>query len=544
MIPPQTQQVLDFLGDPASYSHHPATVTLHQTHASWVFVASPYVYKIKKPVDFGFMDFTTLEKRKANCEREVTLNRRLTEDIYLGVEAILLHDGKIQFGQEGKEEGEVIEWAVKMREMDASDFLSHRIREKPRKKRFQPSDLDRVIARLVDFYRRQPPLDSAKSQAAAAHLRADIASNFSESRRVIPDCSLPDLVDRIDVIEAYTRAFETTHKSILTKRITSGAFRDCHGDLHLEHIHLTPEQVNIYDCTEFNSAFREIDVACDIAFLAMDLDRHGRQEESRRLIHRVAEELADPDLPRLVNYYKCYRACVRAKVAMLRAAEEGMDEKTRESIVIVEVSPYLSLALHYALTGFTPIAFVFMGRVGSGKSTLAYEFLGVTNLPTFSSDFLRKRRAGVKLTARGTLEQRNDLYSNEMTSQVYNELTSQALKWLQRGRCCIIDATFSSRSRRDDFKAALNAKGFEICWIEATASSETIRARLKSRETESDVISDAREEDQPFLDSLYEPPTEIPPASRITQLTDRDAKATVMDLLKEISRRYSESSAP
>jgi aminoglycoside phosphotransferase family enzyme/predicted kinase len=535
MIPPQTQQVLDFLGDPASYSHHPATVTLHQTHASWVFVASPYVYKIKKPVDFGFMDFTTLEKRKANCEREVTLNRRLTEDIYLGVEAISLRDGKLQFGESSTNSGEIVEWAVQMREMDARDFLSHRIREK----RFDPSDLDRVIERLVEFYKKQPPLEPAKAQAAVAQMPKNIAANYKIARSLI---HIPGCVTKaaIDLIEHFTQTFEANHAQLLASRTNAGMIRDCHGDLHLEHIHLSQSAINIYDCIEFNTEFREIDVASDIAFLAMDLDFNTRSAEARSLIGKIAKALADPDLPLLANYYKCYRACVRGKVEMLRAAEQ-MVEKPDEVINTLTAYTYFHLALRYALTGFAPIAFVVMGKVGCGKSTLASALLGVTSFPTFSSDLTRKLLAEVNPTTRGTREERQSLYSEEMTNRVYDDLAKYALKRLNQGQCVIVDATFSRRSCRDDFNSRLKAAGFEVCWIEATAEPETIRARLKSREDKAGVISDAREEDQAMLNSLYEPPTEIAPQNFITQPTDQAEETTLAALLKEISRRYSGS---
>lgn len=531
MIPPQTQQVLDFLGDPASYDHHPATVTLHQTHASWVFVASPYVYKIKKPVDFGFMDFTTLEKRKANCEREVTLNRRLTEDIYLGVEAISLRDGQLQFG----EDAEIVEWCVKMREMDPRDFLSHRIREK----RFEPGDLDRVIERLVQFYRQQLPLEPVKAQAAVAQMSKNIAANYRIARSLmhIPGCVASAA---IDLIQHFTQTFEANHAQLLASRPKAGMIRDCHGDLHLEHIYLSQGAINIYDCIEFNTEFREIDIASDIAFLAMDLDFNGRFADAKRLIDRVAELLGDTDLLRLTNYYKSYRACVRGKVEMLRAAEEKA-EKPDQEVNTLTAFTYFHLALRYALTGFTPIAYVVMGKVGCGKSTLASSLLGVTNFPTFSSDLTRKLLAEVNPTTRGTRAERQELYSEEMTNRVYDDLAKNALKRLKQGQCVIVDATFSRRSQRDDFKLRLKAEGFEACWIEATAQPETIRARLKTREEMTGVISDAREEDQSLLDSLYQPPTEISPQDFIAQPTDQAEETTLAALLKAISRKYSGS---
>lgn len=535
MIPPQTQQVLDFLGDPASYDHRPGQVTLHQTHASWVFVASPYVYKIKKPVDFGFMNFTTLDHRKANCEREVALNRRLTEDIYLGVEAICLRDGQLHFGKADEKVGEIVEWAVKMREMDSCDFLSHRIREN----RLEPSDLDRLIERLVEFYRQQSPLGSVKARAAAAQMPKNIAANYAVARRFIPDCASKAA---IDAIEAFTAHFEAARADLLASRPASGMIRDCHGDLHLEHIHISQGAINIYDCIEFNTEFREIDIACDIAFLAMDLDFNHRVSEAKQIVQQVAEKLGDSAMPLLVDYYKCYRACVRGKVEALTSAEEERDENERRTS-ISKSNSYFRLALRYALTGSNSVAFVFMGQVGSGKSTLASALGSETGWLQFGSDPIRKDLAGVPLTTRGTPEQRRSLYSDEITKQVYAKLANSAFTRLRRGQCVIIDATFSRQSHRDDFRTKLAAEGFAICWIEATAQPETIRARLKARENATDVISDAREEDLPMLSSRYEPPSEIPPEDRIVQATDAEQNEVLQSLLKEISRRYSASAS-
>lgn len=532
MLPELTQNVLDFLGNPASYAHHPTEVTLHQTHASWVFVASPYVYKIKKPVNFGFMDFTTLAQRKANCDREVALNRRLTEDIYLGVEAISLRDGKLQFGGAGDGESDVVEWVVKMRELDPRDFLSHRISEK----RLELSDLDRVIERLVEFYRQQTPLDSAKAQAAVAQMPKNIANNYKIARRFIPDCTSKLT---IDLIEHFTQSFETTHAELLASRPKSGMIRDCHGDLHLEHIHITPNEINIYDCIEFNTEFREIDIACDIAFLAMDLDFNHRLAESKRLVKQVAVELDDPALPSLVDYYKCYRACVRGKVEALTSAKEEIDELD-QLISRTKSRRYFQLALRHALVGSKPIAVVMMGGVGTGKSTLAADLVKETGWLHINSDVIRKEMAGIPASTRGTPQQRSHLYSQEMTARTYSKLLETAINKLQDGDPVIIDATFSKAAARDEFRLHLEKKGYDILWIEAWAPRETRLSRLREREQLKDVVSDAREED--FLDRelFYEPPTELSPASFLRQSTDGEREKVLGAILTRISAQFAQ----
>lgn len=525
MIPPQTQQVLDFLADPASYEHRPDKVELLQTHASWVFLASPYVYKLKKPVDFGFLNFTTLERRRANCHREVELNRRLAPDVYLGVETLTL--GPNGFVWNG--EGEVVEWLVKMREIDSDNFLSHRVREG----RITHRDLECVVKRLVRFYRDQAPLSGDAAREAKSQLQQTIVSNLDAAASFVPD-SLS--AEALKALVAFRERYEAVHEAEFNARCDQGWFRDCHGDLHLEHILLCGDQVSIYDCIEFNDAFRQIDVACDIAFLAMDLDFHGLFAHATRLVQQFAEQLDDPGLLKFVDYYKCYRACVRGKVEALHAAGETAPQEERDTHRALS-RRYFQLGLRYAIAGSAPTLFVFMGGVGAGKSTLASRFAAQTQFSVFSSDALRKQLAGAPLTQRGDAQQRATLYSAEMTDRVYGELTRSALDVLRRGECAILDATFSRRTQRDALAAAISAERVPIVWIEAVASPETVAARLQARDSTPGVISDARLEDLPQLQARYEPPRERAAGELIVQSTDVAPSDTLSELLTRLVDR-------
>ena len=246
----QTRAVLDFLSRTDSYPHPPERVTMVQTHASWVFIASPLVCKIKKPANLGFLDFSTLELRHADCEREVTLNRRLAEDIYLGVECIREHDGRLQFGNEG----EIVEWCVMMVELDPRFLLSHLLKTGT----VGTAEIDRIAERLHRYHAEQAPLAQEVAATAIERLRLATSGNFDVAKNWIGK-SLSQSC--FDAVTHYTNAFFERQNALLESRIHGGWIRDCHGDLHAEHIHLTPDAVRIYDCIEFNTRFRHIDIA-------------------------------------------------------------------------------------------------------------------------------------------------------------------------------------------------------------------------------------------------------------------------------------------
>lgn len=535
---PQTRLVLNFLSDPASYAHHPAEVRRLQTHASWLFVASPYVYKMKQPVDLGFLNFQQLSSRRRNCDVEVRLNRRLAEDIYPGVLAVCQY-GQSVAGQpqlqlvdvpEGTAEPPgTIEWLVQMRELCESGFLLHRLRAGTA----QRGDIDRVVDRLLSFYRQQPALPPEISAAALPRLQQHILDNFQVARSM-PVTVMPP--QRLSFLERGSAEFVRQHAALLEGRAAAGWIRDGHGDLHLEHIHLDDQRVRIYDCLEFSDSLRQIDVASDVAFLAMDLDFHGCFDWSRHLIQRLSKELPDPDLPNVIRWYQAYRACVRGKVEYLRglsetaSAEEGADAQQRSGL-------YFQLASRYVLSGAGPRILAFAGQVASGKSSLAEFAAAESGWTLLSSDRIRKELGGVELHSRGTASERAALYSSEFTQRVYAALREAAGARVRAGESVILDATFSRRADRDTVAAMAASAGAELIWIFAEADEEIRLQRLRDRGRRRDVISDAREEDLQALTARFEPPDELLPTDciRIDTGTTRELSQDVW--LSEMARR-------
>jgi uncharacterized protein len=522
---PQTQKVLDFLSSPSSYPHKPEKVTLVQTHASWVFIASPLVFKIKKPVQLGFLDFSTLELRHEDCEREVKLNRRLADEIYLEVTKVTENEGALGFGGEG----EVLEWVVKMRELDERFLLLHLLKHST----VGIGDFDRVVTKLHQFYDAQPLPPQAEQDTAIDRLRMSTDGNFKVAQEFIGQ-SLTQIA--FDAITSFTNAFYEEQRPLLESRIRGGWIRDCHGDLHLEHIHITPDAVNIYDCIEFNTRFRYIDVACDLAFLAMDLEFNGRADLAQHLVDRFEALLKDDDMRKLMDFYKCYRACVRGKVASLTSKAEGLTPDERAAKLAL-ANRYYGLALRYAIAGSAPHAFVFMGRIASGKSSLAKDFSAETGWTVLSSDQLRKELAGVDLHTRGSEEERAVLYAPGMTKRTYDAMFDAGIAALRAGNNVIFDATFSSREHRDALRQHLQEAGFGCTWVAAHASDDVTRERLARRAQSADVVSDARLEDFEKLTSRFEAPEELPDEIAIRISTEGSREATLHLLMQQLAER-------
>ncbi len=493
-------ELVQFLNEPGSYPHQPENVEHIQTHISHVFIAPPYVYKIKKPVDLGFLDYSTLEKRKTFCMREIELNRRLSDDVYLGVVSVIQKDQTFALKDDNIADN-VIEYAVKMNKLPEQYFLHSYIQnDSLTRKR-----LDRVADKLADFYQSQEPGGEVLKWGEIEKIRYNTDENFSQTEQFIGRT-----IDEntFNAIRQFTNRYYDRHDDLFQRRIDEKRIVDGHGDLHLDHIHITPEKVHIYDCIEFNERFRYGDLAADLAFLAMDLDFNNCWREERYFINQMAEKLDDPDLLRIIDFYKCYRAYVKGKVKSIQSTEEEVSKTDRKKAAEL-ASRYFNLSLRYALVGSDPIALIVMGRVGTGKSTIAKHLSDKLGIKNFSSDRIRKTMANLTLTDRTPDAERSSLYSHEMSAKTYDRLMEKAEEYLDNGESVILDATFSTKQGRRRFVQMLESRQENYCFIEVQASDEVIKARLQSRENKNDVISDARLEDFATLSKRYESPDEI-----------------------------------
>ncbi len=301
------------------YDHPAPDIQLVQTHISFVLLAGDFVYKFKKPVDFGFLDFSTLEKRKECCEQELLLNRRLCPDIYLGLITITREGDS--FALDGS--GEVIEYGVKMARMPEERMMVNLIKGPGLTK----SHINALVDKLVPFYRQAERSDEIDEFGSAKSVAVNVLENFEQTEGFIGQGAIDQA--RFDTIGNWAKSF-LAQEELFSRRIQGGYIRDCHGDLYSANICLA-DQVYIYDCIEFNQRFRYCDIASDVAFLTMDLDFHGLWELSEYCIDQFCERSSDQGVREMLNFYKCYRAYVRGKIGMFTASDPAVDASVKES---------------------------------------------------------------------------------------------------------------------------------------------------------------------------------------------------------------------
>ena len=503
-----------------------------QTHISWVFIASPFVFKVKKSVNLGFLDFSTLEKRHYSCQREIELNRRLCPEIYLGAVPIYETDSGFSF----KPPGKTVEYAVQMKELPHGCFLIELL-----KKNFVgEKEINRVISTLHRFYQAETPTAEIEQWGTPEKLKISTDENFTQVEPFIGKTISPAA---FEVIHHYTNRFYQLNENLFRQRIQQHRILDCHGDLHLDHVHLTPEATTIFDCIEFNDRFRFIDVANDLAFLAMDFDFEGRSDLGNLLLRNAAGELGDAGMLRIANFFKCYRAFVRGKVENMQATEK---ETTNPQDHEKQAARYFRLALRYAIAGSEPLILVVMGGVCTGKSTIAIQLAGELDWPVFSSDETRKTLAGIPLTRRSPQEMRDKIYSPQMTRRTYRKLVKDGLAAIgcsrdPRSRSqaaqvgVVLDATFSTRALRKFLSDESKKANVRFQFVELKVDPEEIKRRLKLRDGKTAETSDARLEDFEKLNTAYQSPSEL-----AADLISVSTMSSVSDTVKAILLRLAE----
>ncbi len=333
MKPWLPEMVQAFL-DPQIYPQAPRKVELMQTQMSFVFLAGDYVYKIKKPVNLGYLDYTSLESRRFFCQKEVELNRRLCPDAYLGVVSITREGGR--FSIDGP--GEIVEYAVKMRHLPQERMMNVLLAQK----QVTVEMIAGVARRLAEFHRQAEASREISAFGDLATITENTGENFAQTISYI---SRTLSQERYRRLKAYTESFIGDKASLFRRRVADGKIRDCHGDLHAAHICFN-DGICIYDCIEFNDRFRYCDVASEIAFLAMDLDHYGQADLSRNFVADYVGFSGDRELLELLNFYKCYRAYVRGKVEGFKLDDPHIpaEEKTK---ILAAARNYFELAESY-----------------------------------------------------------------------------------------------------------------------------------------------------------------------------------------------------
>lgn len=442
------------------YPHPARDIQLIQTHISWVILAGEFAYKFKKPVSFGFLDFSTLEKRKYFCRRELELNSRSSPSIYLDVQTVRRDGEHYQLNGEG----ESVDYCLKMRRFSQIDLFDHKIKSN----RFNPYWMDILASDCACFHA------SSTVNRDIDHiglLQSHINSNLEIARKT----------DRktIQALSQFANDSITQLRPLLEKRQNNGFIRLCHGDLHLKNITLVEHHPQPFDCIEFNDEYSTIDTINDVAFLVMDCDAHGRSDLGFRFLSRYLEFSGDYDGVQLLPLYLFYRATVRGKVTSLLADELG------GSACIVQqhkAEKYFELALHYTEPRVAKL-FAVGGLSGSGKSHLALLGSAAEMAIIIRTDATRKRIAASHPELK--------LYGREMHIRSYEAMFDAAETCIHAGFPVILDATFIHPDSRRAFKAFADRAGivFQFYWLDI--QPQLLRKRIRQRQADALDISDA-----------------------------------------------------
>jgi len=483
-----------------------------ETHISWVFLTDRFAYKLKKPVRFEFLDFSTLELREAACREEVRLNRRLAPHVYLGVTPIHQRNGRLRINGEGK----TVDWLVKMQRLPAEHALDRVIASES----VSRGHVDRIAKILIEFYQQLPPI-SLRTEDYQDEIQRHVSANEEEL------CQARHGFDRAVAVRVHQmqRRLLACWPELLSGRVVDGRIVEGHGDLRPEHIYLTP-QPSIIDCIEFNADFRTLDIADELCFLTMECAKLGAEWIGQRIFDAYCRQCQDAPAARLVAFYKAYRACVRAKVAVLRADQL---EASRREPALAEAERYLNLADRFAREIGPPLLIVVRGRSGTGKSTLAEavaQRLGVSLLQT---DKMRRELLGKNQTPVGYGQGK---YNRENRELVYDVLLRRAEDILANGQSAVLDGTFLAASWRARADEIARRHGALPLMVHCTCAERVAKERIAARVRDGATLSEARDDiyAQQARDEEPDPPT----LSALTVDTERPLPELVDSVIARI----------
>ena len=465
---------------PKCYPYPVETVEHLQTHISHVLLAGDYAYKIKKPLNLGFLDFTSLERRKYYCEEELRLNGRLAPEIYLNCLAIGGEPANPILGS-----GVAIEYAVRMRRFPQEALLDQVLAAG----RLKLRHLEALARRLAEFHRAIPPADPATPFGLPERVRQPMLDNFTQTRPLLTD---PADLDALSAVERWTLATSEQFRPRLVERKTGGWIRECHGDLHLGNMILTDAgQVTVFDCIEFNDDLRWIDVISDLAFLTMDLRFRGAGAFAQRVLNTWLEFSGDFTGAALLAYYQVYRAMVRAKINAIQQAKQNGVPAIARATARENCRAYLRLAL--ALTQEpAPFLLITHGVSGSGKSHWAGQLLErFPGAIRIRSDVERKRLFGLGPLDDSGSALGQGLYAPDASARAYARLRELADQLLAAGHPVLVDATFMKRTHRQPFRELADRHGVPFILLDCAADPDTLRARVVARRARGDDAAEA-----------------------------------------------------
>ena len=471
------QALIRGLENPAVYKHAVTELRVIETHASWVILTGAWVYKIKKAVNFGFLDYSTLEKRRSSCQEELRLNRRFAPQVYIDVIAIAgtFEQPSLQPG------GEPIEYAVRMRQFPQSGLLSTLAAQHA----LTAEHIDALAALVPAMHAAVSIADEHAGYGLPDDIHHWVMENFDHIR---PALRKPQQRQQLDTLECWCRQEFDSKRILMGQRRGDGFVRECHGDLHLGNLAIIEGAITPFDGLEFNPQLRWIDVISEVAFLVMDIHDRGYPRLSSRLLNVYLQHTGDYSGLALLRYYLVYRALVRAKVAILRLAQarSTLDEQD----AWYEYASYMELASRYVEPPL-PVLIITHGVSGSGKSFYAARLAEQLGAIQLRSDLERKRLHGYPAEADTQSGIKAGLYSAAASERTYGQLALLAGTVIGAGYPVIIDATFLQAARREQFRLLSRSLAVPFVLLHFEADRDTLHARIRSRQSAGEDPSEA-----------------------------------------------------
>ena len=482
----QAAELINALSLPQTYDHPVEVITTIETHISIVFLTGPYAYKLKKNVNFGFLDFSTLANRKKFCELEVKLNKRYAPQLYIDVLAIYLDYNQQVTLDATKAHSAPIDYLVKMNQFDPNQVLGRRLQNHG----LTTAQVEALAFQISNFHTNAERVDQNSLLGEPETILQPMLDNFGTLYDSLIGHQQENQKRLLDELHTWTLQTFGSLQSFIKQRKLNGYVRACHGDLHVDNITLIDGQPVLFDGIEFNENFRWIDVISDLAFLLIDLDFRDQQPLKRMVLSLYLSRTNDYNALKLISLYEVYRSLVRAKITALRAAQLPIDSLSHK-LKMQTTSAYINLAHHYSQRNSEPKLILLQGVSGSGKSYLANSLLELIDAIVISSDRTRKQLFGINPLDRVCESEVSELYGAEMSQKTYQTLLAQSQTILSQGMNVIVDATFLKKEHQRPFiKLAkeLECPAF-IIYIESSVETSlyAIQNRLQLNDNPSDA---------------------------------------------------------
>jgi uncharacterized protein len=500
------------------YDHPAPRLRVIETHVSWVILTGKYAYKIKKPVDFGFLDFSTLEKRKYYCEEELRLGKQFASEIYLAVIPITGTYEQPQVNGSGP----ILEYAIKMLEFPQENLFSALLKQG----RLTETIIEQLAKLIAEFHKKTPVAPKQSHFGLPKEVHAPTKQNFTQ---IVPLLTNPTDIKQLENLEKWADQQFAKHQALLETRKKQGFIRDCHGDLHLANIILYKNKPILFDRLEFNEDLRWTDSIADLAFLVMDLTEKKQISFANQLVNTYLHYTDDYQGLALLPYYLAYRAVVRAKIALFRLKQEGLGNKEK---MVIQNDYYNFIKLAETYTQKTsPCLIITHGFAGSGKTTIAKSCVSYCGAIHISSDIIRKRLFNIPLHTSSNSDLNSGIYTAQATNDTYKTLADLAEIITKAGFTVVVDATFLKHAQRTVFYKLAKQLGLTFYILDCQVNNLKLEQRIKIRLKNPNRISEAD------LTILIDQRKNTDPLTKLEKkyiLVIKDKRSSLKNTLKKI----------